>query len=42
MRNFLREELLHQMVSMIIGLIRSNSDRVHEPNAEYIESGTES
>ena len=29
------KELLQQIISMIVGLIKSNSDRLHEPNIEY-------
>jgi hypothetical protein len=28
-------ELLHQIVSMIVGLIKSNSDRIYETGFEY-------
>ncbi|MFZ0456542.1 MAG: four helix bundle protein [Ignavibacteriaceae bacterium] len=29
------KELLHQIDSLIVGLIKSNSDRIHEPDFEY-------
>ena len=36
------KELLHQIVSMIVGLIKSNSDRIHEPDFEYESINIES
>jgi len=29
------KKLLHEIVSMLIGLIKSNSDRVYENNIDY-------
>ncbi len=36
------KELLHQIVSMIVGLIKSNSDRIHEPDLVYNRINIES
>ena len=29
------KQMLHEIVSMLVGLIKSNSDRVFEPNTDY-------